>query len=140
MRIFAAWTVTVALTLGACGGNVVVDGSGVGAGNAGVGASGAGGAGSGASGMGMGAQGVAGSGNPGCAPTCAAALANGGVPCGGTALTDYQTLQSCAGCSDVGNCEGVCGGTLCDNGPATAACSSCVQSSCAAETFACQNN
>ena len=38
MKIFAAWTMTVALTLAACGGDVVLDSSGAGAGNAGAGA------------------------------------------------------------------------------------------------------
>ena len=77
-----------------------------------------------------------------CVPTCAQAVAEGGVPCGagGSALADYNSLQKCAGCSDTGNCEGICGASLCESGPSSGDCTSCLQTSCAAELFTCEQD
>jgi hypothetical protein len=133
VKIFAAWTMTAALLVGACGGNVVLDtSSGTGTGNSGTGHSGTGAS-------AMTSSGVSGSGTGQCVPTCALAVQSGGVPCG-DGFPYYQTLLSCAGCNDAGNCGGVCGATLCGNGVPDGPCSDCVKTVCSAELFACQNN
>ena len=137
MKVFLAWMVPAAFGLAACGGKVVLDnGSGAGNGGAGNGGSfGDGGAG------GAGAFGGEGTGTGGsCVPTCAQALADGDEPCGGAALSAYTSLQLCAGCSDTGNCEGVCGASLCSEVASSATCTSCLQTSCSPELFACESN
>jgi hypothetical protein len=140
---FGVWAGATALALAACGGNVILDGrsapsagggSGIGGfgspGGAGVGGLGVGGSGTGA---------AAGGAGGGCAPTCAAALVNGGEPCGDGG-TFYPALRMCAGCNDMGNCEGVCGTSLCEGAPVNSDCMSCMQEGCSVELHACQNN
>jgi hypothetical protein len=144
VRIFAAWTLTAALLLVACGGNVVVDGS---PGSTSPYAAGGSGAGTSSVGVGAGqgvsvggAGGAAGGGGPGCVPTCFQALMSGGVPCSGESFGDYNQLLVCAGCSDTGNCQGVCGGTLCSHVAPSPDCFKCINDGCHPELHACQNN
>jgi hypothetical protein len=146
MRIFAAWMSTAVLALVACGGDVILDGTGstgaAGAGGGGFGGTGTCGFGNGGTaGSGSGGGGGAGGNAPNCPPTCDQALNGGGEPCvsDGTARADYVQLRLCAGCSDVGNCEGVCV-NLCEALATDADCLMCLQSSCPSQLFACQSN
>jgi hypothetical protein len=138
MRVFSCWIVLAGLVLASCGGKVVLDSSsGVGGFGTGTGSA-TGSSGTGITG-GFGASGVAG-GSPGggpCVSTCAEALAQGGVPCGGMELTNYESLQKCAGCTDTGNCPGVCGASLCSSVAGSSDCTSCLQTNCMPETHAC---
>ncbi len=143
MRVFWSWMVPAAFVIVSCGGKVVLDGSsGVGGSGTGTSTGGMGGVGSvigaGAAGA-IGAAGGVGTGGD-CVATCAQALAQGGVPCNGTAAGNYQSLQLCAGCSDTGNCEGVCGATLCGALASSAACTMCVATSCEMEYVACEHS
>jgi hypothetical protein len=150
MRTLVAWTVTGALTLAACGGNVVVDGNSGGTGALGAGGvsptSGGGMGMGGFTDVGVGPGGFAGSdvGTGGCGgvQSCNDALLSGDMQCNqdSEAVADYDSLQTCAGCTDTGNCEGVCGVTLCQGVAVDETCLSCLQTGCAAELFACQND
>jgi hypothetical protein len=149
MKVFVAWAVPAAFVLAACGGKVVLDGaSGTGVGGAGVGGAGVGGAGvgggfsGGGAGFAGGSVGTSGTGGgtTDCVPTCAEALANGGMPCGGNAASNYQSLLVCAGCSDTGNCEGVCGASLCESLGSSSGCTGCLQAGCATELFDCEQS
>jgi hypothetical protein len=145
MRVFWSWMVPAAFVVVSCGGKVVLDAS-AGAGGFGTGTgtgTGLGGLGSvvgaGAAGA-IGAAGGVGTGGD-CVPTCAQALAQGGVPCdNGNAPGNYASLQKCAGCSDTGNCEGVCGSTLCGSIASSAECTTCLSTSCEMEFVACEHS
>jgi hypothetical protein len=141
MRVFLAWAVTAACVLVSCGGKVVLDtpsgtSTGTATGLAGNGGAGlGGGAGVGASFVNGGAGVGGGVGTGGGCPSCAEALVSGGPACNSSA---YSTLQVCAGCSDTGNCEGVCGPNLCQDLAATGECMMCLQNGCAPELHACE--
>ena len=119
------------------GGSTPSTGGGSGTGGIGnTGGTGFGGFGQG--GLGAGAESGSGGFGGGCPSSCATALVNGGGPCGGE--TAYAALKVCAGCNDMGNCEGVCGTNLCQELAVSSDCMSCMQDACAVELHACQSD
>jgi hypothetical protein len=143
MRILVAWTVTAAVALVACGGDVVVDEPSGGTGGFGTGGFHTSSTGGFSSTVGTGGVFTDVGGGPSCAGpgSCSEALFNGGgIPCADGDLAHYETLQSCGGCSDTGNCQGVCGATLCQFLGVDQTCLMCLQTACSPELFACQND
>src|SRR5262245_56242585 len=99
MRSLLGTTVTLALTLAACSGNVVVDNPSTGGSHTGTT-------------TGTITSGITTTSGP-CSPTCSAVLTTGGPPpCGGSALSAYNTLVSCA-CGTGNLCEPGCGANFC---------------------------
>ena len=145
-------------TLGACGGNVVVDGVSTGSGAApstsGTAAGGATQSGTGAgttntSGTPItgstGTQPSGGSSGTTCVTSCAEALAMGATPCQGLGFADYGALLQCSCGSgalyqDGGSCSQICDMNACQFHAVTSGCQACMASTCPVELSSCLAN
>jgi hypothetical protein len=139
------WTVTAALALAGCGGNVVVDGpSGTGGAKTTTTTSSNTTSGITSTGtttfpMTTGTGTTTSSGGP-CVSLCSQALNNGGpAPCGGVALMAYDGLLSCA-CATTGPCATSCTYNLCLHEAAPGSCAMCLQANCTAQFTSCVGN
>jgi len=75
---------------------------------------------------------------PGCQSTCQAALANGGAPCSGNALSSFQALLACV-CASPGNCIDACE-PLCQSLGVDTQCSACLATTCSSPFSVCMSN
>jgi hypothetical protein len=139
MKIFLGGTVTVALALASCGGNVVVDSPGATGGTTTT-SSTTHTTTSGTTPTVTVTVGVSSSGGT-CSPSCNQTLNNGGpAPCSTTvALMAYGTLLGCA-CTSTSACAMSCTSNFCLHVAASSPCRSCLQASCGSAFMTCEAN